>query len=163
MSVNPRTNQEYYAGTVEDIKKQVRLLSMRGGRAQAPTLSDEYIAYYMDLAEQYIDGGLQEYYFTPIRPYNQTMPDGSTVLVFPNQIRVLAQKWTAALILEAEFQNIDPNVAGDLSEKYISDCKQQLHKLNLYNIRLPGQTVKSGWGRTAIPSMQPGLPPEPTW
>lgn len=161
--INPRTGQGYYAQSVTDIKNQVRILALRGGRAQPATLSDDMIYYYMDLAEQHIDSGLQELYMVPIRPYNHKMPNGETVLTFPSMIKILAQKFTAALILEAEFQNIDPNVAGDLGDRYLTECKQQLHRLTSYNVRVIGQTIKSGWGRTAIPSMQPGLPPEPSW
>lgn len=161
--INPATGAPYYAGTVDDIKKQVRLLSLRGGRAAPPSVSDEMILYYMGLAESLINGVLQEYYFTPVRQYRHAMPGGDTVLVYPAQVVSIAQRYTAALLIEAEFQNIDPNSAGDLGSRFSDECKQMLHSLTSYNVRLPGQTQKSGWGRTALPTMQPGLPPEQTW
>ena len=91
--INPRTGQEYYCGSVKDIQELCRVLNIGDGKAQK--INSNTVRYYMDMVELLIDGYLQEYYFTPIRPYNQMMPNGQVVKMFPGRVRVCAQQWAA--------------------------------------------------------------------
>lgn len=158
--INPRTGQEYYCGSVKDIQELCRVLNIGDGKAQK--INSNTVRYYMDMVELLIDGYLQEYYFTPIRPYNQMMPNGQVVKMFPGRVRVCAQQWAAGLMMQSEFQKIDSN-SNENVDKYIESARKEIHQMNLYNQRIPGQVYKSGWGRSAIPTMQPGIPPEPLW
>ena len=154
--VNPTTGQCWYAGSAQSVKTIVAVLNLDGGRLQKVT--PEKIYFYMDMGEQVIDGYLQEYYFTPIRPYNQAMPDGTTKLVFPGRLRRIAQYLAAGLMLQSEFQALEPN-ANESVQAYIEDSKKELLQLTIYNQRIPGQTIKSAVSRTMPPSLQPAMTP----
>lgn len=158
--INPRTGQEYYCGSVKDIQQLCRVLNIGDGKAQR--INTDVVRHYMDMAQMLIDGYLQQYYFTPIRPYNQAMPNGRIVKMFPGRVRICAQQWAAGLLLQSQFQQLQTNT-NQAANKFIQDARKQIHQMNLYNQRIPGQIYKSGWGRTAIPTMQPGIPPQPLW
>jgi len=158
--INPRTGQEYYCGSTKDVIELCRVLNIGNGKAQKNNLNT--VRFYMDQVEYLIDGYLQEYYFVPIRPYNQMMPNGNVVKMFPGRVRVCAQQWAAGLMMQSEFQDLDANM-NDAVNRYIENARKEIHQMNLYNQRIPGQVYKSGWGRSAIPTMQPGIPPEPLW
>lgn len=158
--INPRTGQEYYAGSVADIEKICKVLRIGGGRLEQ--ITPEIVYFYMNMAEETIDGYLEEYYFVPIKLYRQKMPDGTTKTIFPGRVRRLAQYWAAGLLLTSEFQNLEPN-ANESATSYIEDSRKELFQMTLYNQRIPGQVYKSSWSRTMMPTMQPGLPPEQNW
>ena len=154
--INPTTGQCWYAGSVQSVKTIVAVLNLDGGRLQK--ITPEKIYFYMDMAEQTIDGYLSEYYFTPIRPYNQTMPDGVTKLVFPGRLRRIAQYLAAGLMLQSEFQALEPNI-NESVQGYIEDSKKELLQLTMFNQRIPGQCFKSAVSRTMPHSMQPAMTP----
>ncbi len=154
--INPRTGQVFYGRCHEDIINICKVLNIDGGRMSK--INPDRIRYFMDLVEQLIDGYLEEYYFTPIRPYNQMMPDGHTKLIFPGRLRKVAQYWAAGLLLQTEFQALEPN-ANEAVEKYIEDSKKETFQMTFYNQRLQGQCLKSATSRTFPPSMQPAMPP----
>lgn len=158
--INKRTGQQYYAGSAKDVQQLCRVLNIGDGKAQQ--ITTDTVRHYMDMAELLIDGYLQQYYFTPIRPYNHMMPSGNVEKIFPGRVRVCAQQWAAGLLMQSQFQQLDANT-NQAVNKLLQDAKKQIHQMNLYNQRIPGQLYKSGWGRTAIPTMQPGIPPQPLW
>lgn len=160
IQINPITQQEYYCGSWQDIRQLCRVLNIGQGKAQK--LKPQVVYYYMQQVQQLIDGYLQQYYFVPIRPYNLTMPNGKVKKVFPGRLRVCAQQWAAGLLLKSQFQDLDQNT-NQAAESYIQYARKQIHQMTLYNQRIPFQIYKSGWGRTALPGMQPGLPPESLW
>lgn len=154
--INERTGQCYYAGSAQDVKTICQVLNLDGGRLQRVT--PEKIYYYMDMAEQMIDGYLEEYYFTPIRQYNLIMPDGTTKLVFPSRLRTIARYYSAGLLLQSEFQALEPN-ANESVQTYLADSKKELLQMTVYNQRIPGQRWKSAVSRTMPPTMQPAQIP----
>jgi len=156
VEINPRTGQVYYAGSYEDIIRICKVLNIDGGRLSK--INPDRIHYFMDLVEQLVDGYLEEYYFTPIRPYNQVMPDGTTKLQFPGRLRKVAQYWASGLLLQTEFQALEPN-ANEAVQMYIEDSKKETFQMTFYNQRLPGQSMKSATSRTMPPTMQPAMPP----
>lgn len=153
--VNPRTGQCYYCGTAADVKIICQVLNLDGGRLQKVTADKIY--HYMDLSEQTIDGYLDEFYFTPIRPYNQYMPNGVTKSVFPGRLRRAAQYLAAGLMLQSEFQAMEPN-ANEAVTNFIADSKKEIYQMTLFNVRLPGQALKSAL-RVCPPTMYPAQPP----
>lgn len=154
--INLRTGGPYYAGSYENIIMICKVLNIDGGRLAR--INPDRIRYFMDLVEQLIDGYLEEYYFTPIRPFNNVMMDGTTKLVFPGRLRKVAQYWASGLLLQTEFQGLEPN-ANDAVERYIEDSKKETFQMTFYNQRLPGQVMKSAVSRTFPPSLQPAMPP----
>ena len=160
IQINPITQQEYYCGSWQDIRQLCKVLNIGQGKAQK--LKPQTVYYYMQQVEQLIDGYLQQYYFVPIRPYNLTMPNGKVKKIFPGRLRVCAQQWAAGLLLKSEFQDLDQNT-NQAAQSYIQFARKEIHQMTLYNQRIPFQTYKSGWGRTALPNIQPGLPPQQLW
>ena len=159
--INPRTGQEFYSHSIEEMKMICRAVNMDGGRLQQ--LTNDTIHFYMNKAEEIIDGALEQYYFTPIRPYSKMMPDGNVRIEFPGKIRNIAQYMAAGLLYVAEFSNVGANT-NDTSTVFMEEAKKDLYSMNLNNQRISGQRIKSdSWGRTALPTMMPGLPPEQTW
>ena len=158
--INPITEQQYYCGSWQDVRQLCHVLNIGQGKAQK--LKPETVRYYMQQVQQLINGYLQQYYFVPIRPYNLAMPNGKTKKIFPGRVRTMAQQWAAGLLLKSEFQELDQN-QNQASDSYIEQAKRECHACCLFNQRIPGQVYKSGWGRTALPGMQPGIPPEPLW
>ena len=153
--INERTGQPYYAGSADNIKSLTTVLGLDGGRLSR--ITPEKIYYYMNLAEEYIDGYLEEYYFTPILQKSQWFPNNVTKLVFPVRIVRCAQYLAAGLMLQSEFQALEPN-ANESVQTYINDSKKELYMMTIYNTRLQGQTIKNAL-HTAPPSMMPAMPP----
>ena len=158
--INPKTGQVWYAGSYQDIVNICRVLNLDGGRLQKVT--PDLVYFYMDMIENTIDSMLEEYYFTPIRPYNQVMPDGKLKQIFPGGLRRLAQYWTSAMLIQSEFQQLDPN-QNEAVTSYIEESRREIYRYTFYNQRIPGQRYKSSWSRTMLPTMQPGMPPEQNW
>ncbi len=154
---NPRTGQEYYCKDPASISAICKVLNLDGGRLQQ--ITDSSIEIYMDMVEQNIDSRLSEYYFTPIRFYNATMPNGNVVKQFPGRIRRIAQYWAAGLLLQSEFQQLETNTS-QAAQSYIDDAMKEIHQITTFNQRIEGQVNKSSLGKTFLPNMQPGLSPE---
>ena len=111
---------------------------------------------YQRIVDDAIDGYLCEYYFIPIQPYNQVMPDGSVKKVFPGKIRLIAIQWTAGLILQSEFQNSEPNI-NEQARGFIEEAKKEMQSMVDFSTRIPGQRRKH-----PIPTMPPNLAPSKT-
>ena len=153
-TINPVTGQAYYSGGVDDIKALCKALNI--GEGKLSTITTAMVEHYMGLVDGAIDGYLTEYYFIPIVPYNQVMPDGKVKKVFPGKLRMTAQYWTAGLLLSSEFQNLEQNI-NEASKNYVEESKKELFQITLYNQRLPGQRMKSAVSKTMPPSLQPGM------
>lgn len=160
--INPITEQQYYAGSWKDIAELCKTLNISIGSGKAQKISVDVVHMYMQQAQDLANGYLHEYYYLPIQPMNQVMPNGKIKAVFPGRLRVATQQLAAGLMLQAQFQDLDQN-QNAASEKYIQYARKQLHSMSLYNQRLNQSMYKSGWGKTAIPTMQPGIPPQPLW
>jgi len=160
--INPITGQEYYAGNVEDVKDFLKVFHIKSsagrGRLETVTeLSDETVHRYMQRVEQMIDSYLSELYFVPIRPYKQVMPDGNTAEIFPGRLRRISQMWAATLIVQAEFENLEPNV-NEIAVTFLEQVRRELYSLTLFTQRIPGAVYRSNWSKTLSPNMQPPLP-----
>lgn len=160
--INPITEQQYYAGSWKDIAELCKTLNISIGSGKAQKISVDVVHMYMQQAQDLANGYLNQYYYIPIQPMNQVMPNGKTKQVFPGRLRVATQQLAAGLMLQSQFQDLDQN-QNTAAQKYIQYSKRQLHALCLFNQRLNQSSYKSGWGKTAIPTMQPGIPPQPLW
>ena len=70
----------YYSGPAENIMIFCKSLDISEDRLA--TVSPVKIEQYQRIVDDAIDGYLCEYYFIPLTPYNQAMPDGSVRKVF---------------------------------------------------------------------------------
>ena len=120
------------------------------------TIRPQSIEKYQRLVDDAIDGYLTEFYFTPICAYNQVQNDGSVRKVFPGKLRLLAIQWTAGLLLQSEFQNLEPNV-NEQARLFVEDAKKEMQQITDFSMRIPGQRRKN-----PLPTMPPNLAPSKT-
>ena len=159
--INPETNQEYYAGSVEDVIRFCKALNIDSGRLAA--VNPISVVSYMKTAEDIINGMFVENYFLPIKPYNQVDVNGVPHLVFPGRIRYLAQQMTAGLLMLTEFQHQEQNM-NEAGAKMLEEAKKEIYQLTLYNHHIPGARWKSSTSRFAPPNVMPPMPPvEQLW
>jgi hypothetical protein len=159
--INPETNQEYYAGSVEDVIRFCKALNIDSGRLAA--VKPISVVSYMKTAEDIINGMFVENYFLPIKPYNQVDVNGVPHLVFPGRIRYLAQQMTAGLLMLTEFQHQEQNM-NEAGAKMFEEAKKEIYQLTLYNHHIPGVRWKSRTSRTMPPNFEPPAPPvEQLW
>ena len=156
MSINPKTGQDWYAGSWEAIKNVCKALDIGEGRMAS--VDEAKVEFYMSMVEEQIDAQLEPYYYVPLRPFNQKQPSGLTKSVFPGNIRQLAVYWTAGLLLKSEFQQNEPNVQ-EIAQNYIDDSMKALYAIIRYNQRLQGQRQKHR-SHTMPPTMAPANIPE---
>jgi len=149
---NPDTGQDYYSGTGDDVKVFCKSLNIDSGRLSSVT--SENIAHYQNIVDGAIDGYLSESYFLPIKPYNQVNVNGEPILIFPKRLRLLAQQWTAGLMIMSEFQHQEQNL-NEAGIKLVEEAKKEIYQMTLWNHRIPGQRYKSRWGKTMPPSFEP--------
>lgn len=149
---NPLTGQEYYAGSTEDVIRFAKSLNIDQGRLAS--VKPTNVLGYMQTVEGAIDGYLAESYFLPIKPYNQVKADGTVGLVFPQRLRMLAQMWTAGLMLLSEFQSTEQNL-NDAGQKLVEDAKKEVYQMTLWNHRIPGQRYKSVISHTMPVNFEP--------
>lgn len=159
-SINPITGQEYYSGTVEDIKKHVRMLRIDDSRLSQ--IKHSLVLFYMQTVDSAIDGYLDAYYQTPLRKYKIAQADGtSTSSIFPGKIVMIARNWVCGLLVQSEFQQLEPS-QSDSASQYIENSKRDLFNIsNLSSSRLPGQILRSSLSPTMPPGLQPSIPLEP--
>ena len=155
--ISPTTGEEYYSGTVKDIKKILSALDI--GEGKLARFGEEQVACYQEIVDRNIDDILGELYWVPLLYINQCQPDGTTKKIIPGSVRMAAQWWTAGLILKNQFQQLGTN-ATDQSEQYISKARRDIYAIIKYNHRLYGQRRKSNISRTLPPGMQPPAQPE---
>ena len=149
---------EYYAGTVADVLLFCKSLNIGNGKLSK--ITDQMVQKYMTLINGQIDSYLQEYYFVPVRRYNRVRPDGTLQKVFPGKIRLVALQWTAGLLLQSQFQNLQPNQTQAVS-KYIQQARKQIYQLTIYNARIPGLRWKAnGISHFAPPELMPSKNPQ---
>ena len=143
---------EFYSGFESDVLLLCKSLKISDGRLAQVTPSK--IRHYQRLVDNAIDGYLSEYYFTPIRKYNQVDRDGHVGKVFPGKLRLMALQWTVGLMMQAEFQNLEPN-QNEQAVRFQEDAMREMQQLTLFNMRIPGQRNKSALSKTFPPNMQP--------
>ena len=159
--INPETNQEYYAGSVEDVIRFCKALNIDSGRLAA--VKPISVVSYMKTAEDIINGMFVENYFLPIKPYNQVDVNGVPHLVFPGRIRYLAQQMAAGLLMLTEFQHQEQNM-NEAGQKMFEEAKKEIYQLTLYNHHIEGAKWKSRTSRTMPPNFEPPMPPvEQLW
>lgn len=145
---------EHYSGTVENVLlfcKSLDISSDKLSNFQYPRIVQMQI-----LVDDAIDGYLNEYYFTPLGPFNQVQLDGTVRKVFPGKIRMLALQWTAGLMLQTEFQNLEPNM-NEQAQRFVEESKKEMQHIVDFSVRIPGQRRKY-----PSPTMPPNLAPSKT-
>lgn len=145
---------EFYSGTVQSVMlfcKSLNISSDKLSNFQYPK-----IVQMQRLVDDAIDGYLNEYYFTPLCPFNQVQIDGSVRKLFPGKIRFLAVQWTAGLLLQTEFQNLEPNI-NEQSQRFVEEAKKEMQQMVDFSTRIPGQRRKH-----PSPTMPPNLAPSKT-
>lgn len=154
--VSPSDNTwtfEYYAGTVADVMLFCK--SLKIGNGKLSQITDKMVQKYMELINGNIDSMLEECYFVPVKRYNRVNPDGTITKVFPGKIRMLALQWTAGLLLQSEFQNLQPNQTESVS-KYIEQSRKQIYELSKLNMHIPGLRWKANHiSHFALPELMP--------
>jgi len=154
------TGEPFYSGSWEDIRDLCRVLNI--GEGKLAKVTQQLVNYYQEMVDREIDGILEQFYYTPLRPFNQWQPARSVhESVFPGGVRSLARYWTAGALLTTEFQGLDPN-ANEAAQNYITESKQKAYEYTRYTTRIPGQRWKHNL-RTAPPTMMPGVNREPNW
>lgn len=144
----------YYSGTVDTVMQFCKSVGVNGDKLV--NISPVKVENMQRLVDDAIDGKLTEYYFTPLVCYNQVQPDGSIRKVFPGNIRLLAVQWVAGLILQTEFQNVEPNT-NEQAVRFVEESKRELQEIVDYSVRIPGQRRKH-----PSPTMPPNLAPSKT-
>jgi hypothetical protein len=84
---------------------------------------------------------------------------GTTIRVFPGDVRRAARYWTAGQLLVSEFQQLEANITEQATQM-VSDARMQVYAMSRPNHRIPGQRRKSNISRTMSPNMQPSAFPE---
>lgn len=151
-SINPDTGQEYYCGTMEDVKVFCKSVNIDSGRLAG--VAPKNLIHLMGLADSIINGYLSETYFLPIKKYNQVGVDGVPRLVFPGRIRYLAQQLVAGLLLMSEYQHQEQNL-NEMGKTMVEEAKKEIHQMTLWSHRIPGQRYKSVISRTSPPNFEP--------
>lgn len=151
---DPYAVGSYYSGEVDNIMMFCRSLEISGDRLATTSSLD--VEKYQRLVDDAIDGMLCEYYFVPLHAYSQVQPDGGVRRLFPGKIRLLAIHWVAGLLMQSQFQNLEPNL-HEMSNKYIEEAKKELQEIVDYSTRIPGQRRKH-----PCPTMPPNLAPSKT-
>ena len=147
-------DEKYYSGPKENILLFCKSLNISDDRLSS--IRPQSIEKYQRLVDDAIDGYLTEFYFTPICAYNQVQNDGSVRKVFPGKLRLLAIQWTAGLLLQSEFQNLEPNV-NEQARLFVEDAKKEMQQITDFSMRIPGQRRKN-----PLPTMPPNLAPSKT-
>lgn len=155
------TGEPFYSGSWESLKAIMPVLKIgKGGKLNtASGLTQERIELFQERTDRLIDGLLSELYYTPLRPFNKVIPDGSTKKTFPGDISKTALYWTAGMILESEFQNNDIN-ASEYATRYIEEARLEIGRIVKFGHSLQGQRMKSNYSRTMPPGMQVARTPE---
>lgn len=153
-SNQPEDIGEYYSGTEENILMFCKSLNISDDRLAS--MSPVKVEKYQRIVDDAIDGYICEYYFTPLTVYNQVQPNGSIRKVFPGKIRFLAIQWTAGLLLQSEFQNMEPNM-HEAGVRFVEEAKKEMQQIVDFSTRIPGQRRKH-----PSPTMPPNLAPSKT-
>jgi hypothetical protein len=156
-AVSPTTGEEFYSGTVADVKKILSAIDI--GEGKLARFGEADVACYQEVVDRNIDDILGELYHVPLLRINQKQPDGTTKKIIPGSVRMAAQWWVAGLILKNQFQQLMQN-STDQSEQYITKARRDIYAIIRYNHRLYGQRRKSHISRTMPPGMQPPSFPE---
>ena len=152
------TGQRFYSGTWRQVQNVLRVLNI--GEGKMAKVTQEMVNEYQETVDREMDAILTTLYIPPIRAFNQVQPDGTTVEVFPGDVRRHARYWTAGLLLLNEFQGLSQNVT-DQGQQYMEDARRSIYAIVRFNHRIPGQELRSFMSRTMPPTLQPAAFPEP--
>lgn len=156
--VDENIKVQYYSGTIKDVLLFCKSLNIGNGKLSK--INNQMVEKYMSIVDGLIDSYLQDYYFVPVRRYNRIQIDGSVKKVFPGKIRLIALQWTAGLLLQSQFQNLQPN-QNQVVLKYIEQARKQIYQITLYNARIPGLRWKAnGISHFAPPELMPSKNPQ---
>jgi len=159
--ISSTTGREFYSGSWEDIRDLCRVLNI--GEGKLATITQQTVNKFQEMVDREIDGILEDMYWVPLIQINQYQPDGTTKLIFPGSLRRLARYWSAGLLLQVQFQGVDPNI-NESASAFIEDSRKEVFKLRRMTNRLPGQRFKSAhMGHTMPPTMMPPVIPEQDW
>lgn len=141
----------YYSGSTDTVMMFLKSLNISGDRlASVPVVN---IGRMQRIVDDAIDGYLNEYYFTPLVPFHQVQPDGTVRTLFPGKIRLLAIQWVAGLMLQTEFQNLEPNI-NEQAQRFVEESKKEMQQIVDFSVVIPGQRRKN-----PSPTMPPNLAP----
>lgn len=130
---------DHYSGTVQSVLlfcKSLDISSDKLSNFQYPKIVQMQI-----LVDDAIDGYINEYYFTPLSPFHQVQTDGTLRTVFPGKIRLLAVQWTAGLLLQTQFQQLEPNM-NEQAQRFVEEAKKEMQNIVDFSTRIPGQRRK---------------------
>lgn len=145
---------DHYSGTAQSVLlfcKSLDISSDKLSNFQYPKIIQMQI-----LVDDAIDGYINEYYFTPLSPFNQAQIDGTIRKVFPGKIRLLAVQWTAGLLLQTQFQSLEPNM-NEQAQRFVEEAKKEMQQIVDFSTRIPGQRRKH-----PSATMPPNLAPSKT-
>jgi len=157
--ISPTTGQLYYSGSwtaIQDICKVLKI-----GPGKLSQIDQPMVNRFQEMVDREIDGMLTDLYWVPLRRFNQYQPDGSTKSVMNGNIQRLARYWTAGLMLQSQFQQLDPNV-NETTTSYIEDSRKEVYDIVRFQRRLQGQEMKHPL-KTAPPSLMPPYSMEQNW
>lgn len=155
------TGKPYYSGSWSDIRDLCRVLNI--GEGKIASINQQTVNRFQEMVDREIDGMLEDMYWVPLVQINQYQPDGTTKSIFPGALTRLARYWTAGLMLQVQFQGVDPNT-NESAASFIEDSRKEVFKMRRMQHRLPGQRMKSGhMGHTMPPTMMPPVAPEQDW
>jgi hypothetical protein len=156
--ISPTTNQPYYAGPAATEAIRAICRSINIGEGKLSKITQEMVCGYCERVDRDLDEQLSDLYYTPIKPYNLTRADGTTISVFPGNVREVALYKSAGMLLSSEFQGNEPNLQ-EAAQEYLTKAQKALFRLIRFNERIFGQEMKSRL-RTMLPRFQPPLNPE---
>lgn len=145
---------EHYSGTVESVLLFCKSLDLSNDKLS--NFQYPKIVQMQTIVDDAIDGYLNEYYFTPISPFNQVQLDGTVRKLFPGKIRFIAVQWTAGLLLQTQFQSLETNM-NEQAQRFVEEAKKEIQQVIDYSTRIPGQKRKH-----PSPTMPPNLAPSKT-
>lgn len=157
--ISGTTGQIYYSGSWTAIQDIVKVLKIGPGKLSE--IDQAMVNRFQEMIDREIDGMLADLYWVPLKRFNQYQPDGTTKSVMNGNIQRLARYWTAGLMLQSQFQQLDPNV-NETTTNYIEDSRKEVYDIVRFQRRLQGQEMKHPL-RTAPPSMMPPYPTEPNY
>lgn len=163
LDISDTTGETYYSGTSAKVVDFLRVLNI--GEGKADRIGFDTVNRYQEMVDRSIDEILGGLYYVPLRQYNQVRPtadkNGLQVVqrVFPGELSRISRVWTAALILQSEFQQLESNLTDQVTAM-IEDAKKGIYALSKPTHWLPGQRRKSNISHTIDGHFQPAALPE---
>ena len=157
LDVSPTTGEQFYSGDWEKIKDVLRILDL--GEGKMSQVNQPMVNRHQETVDREIDAILEDTNRTPFLAMNKVQPNGTTKAVFPGDLVRCARWWTAGVILQAEFQQLENNMTDQATE-VITSARRQLFAMKRFTHRIPGQQRKSHLSHTLPPNLHPPAIPE---